>query len=205
MYIKVRLYKKYDLDLCKLYISRPRYFTRQLGDALRAYYRGKPYQADFQSIGIKEPPNVIEIKLLLDEKFDADIINALKSIIPKQRNSFIKKLFRHYLTFDTLQLFMLNSPNFGVLTDFNSKTETPSFKMLKDENEPILELTEASDDKKETFKDKKTVIPVISEIPEVDNDPFTGFDDVEAEYEDSDEPNDDAYQSEVGDIFAGLL
>lgn len=206
MYIKIRLYKKYDLDLCKLYISRPRYFTKQLGDAVRAYYRGKPFQADFQSIGIKEPPNVIEIKLLLDEKQDIDIITALKSVIPKQRNSFVKKLFRHYLTFDTLQLFMLNAPNLAFSSVSTTTANKNAPNVLKAENKPISKLSEASDETTKTNNNIKEVEPV-EESHITDDDLFMGFDDMDIDISQSlsDEIDEDAYQTEVGDIFAGLL
>lgn len=119
MFIKVRLYKKYDFDLCKLYIANPRYFTLQLGEALRCYVRKIDFTAQFSAFTLNAPPDVIEIKLFLDDIADADVISFLQKILPKRRNAFIKGMFHHYLNTNTLQMFLVEN------TDPSMQTEEP--------------------------------------------------------------------------------
>lgn len=114
MFIKIRLYKKYDFDLCKLYIVNPRYFTMQLGMALRSYIRNLDFSAQFSTFSLTPPPDVIEIKLFLDEQQDADVIEQLAGILPKRRNSFIKEMFRHYLDKNTLKMFLSENTDFAM-------------------------------------------------------------------------------------------
>jgi hypothetical protein len=120
MIIKMRIYRRHDLDLVGLFANDNFKFEEEVANALRAYVRKEdkkiliPTTHSFsKTVNPKS-----QINIVLDETIDRDVIDFLFSVPSGNRNSFIKSVFRNYI----------NTPYFEAFTSeikytLNKKTD----------------------------------------------------------------------------------
>lgn len=99
MIIKMRIYRRHDLDLIGLFANDNFKFEEEVANSLRAYVRKEnkrittPIAHSFSKcVNPKSQVNII-----LDEQKDKDVIEFLFSVPSGNRNSFIKSVFRNYI------------------------------------------------------------------------------------------------------------
>lgn len=108
MQVTIRLYRQHDMDLVALYRTEGFRFQKTMKEAVRAFAAN----ADFH---IKRPkdapieegyvPKIVQMHIMLDPKKDREAIKILKEIRYGYRSSFLKALFRKYLTTEPLDAY----------------------------------------------------------------------------------------------------
>lgn len=101
MLIKMRLYRRHDLDLIGLFANDAFNFEQTTANALRAYSRKiKDFQIQMPQTHnfVKSlDPKKSQVNIYLDDVKDADVIAFLQSIPSGNRNSFLKSVLRNYI------------------------------------------------------------------------------------------------------------
>ena len=98
----IRLYRQHDLDLIGLCKTDRSLFRRELKNALLAYVTGQPYQiiwpADIMPEGYVSKVTSMHIVLKESDPAEKAAIDMLSTLKKGMRNSFLKALFRSYLS-----------------------------------------------------------------------------------------------------------
>lgn len=99
MIIKMRIYRRHDLDLVGLFANDNFKFEEEVANSLRAYVRKEKTKISVPSTHSfsKSVNPKSQVNIVLDEKADKDVIEFLFSVPSGNRNSFIKSVFRNYL------------------------------------------------------------------------------------------------------------
>lgn len=93
----IRIYREHDIDLVTLYKNPEFGFQKALKQAVRAYVRGTPYliyAPQTQDISKKDYKYGYQIFITFDEKYDADVIEWLKTLKPRCFTKALKTILR---------------------------------------------------------------------------------------------------------------
>lgn len=106
--ITLRLYRQHDMDLIAFYRTDGFRFQKTLKAALRAYARKENFviKRDRDS-RIEEGyvPKMVQMHIYVDPVKDRDILDAISDIRVGYRSSFLKALFRKYMTSEPLEAY----------------------------------------------------------------------------------------------------
>ncbi len=179
MKIKIRLYKVHDYDLCKLYIAQPKGFSYKMKEALVCYFRKAEFTPGKWDTCKKPPASIHEIRISLDDEKDSDVIAALNNIIPRQRNSFIKNLFRRYLDLDSMSMMFVENTDFSIAsnitkTKVTSKLPTSTAVKAEKREEKIVKEVFSENKPKEEVTINRSYSPPVKE-DSLDDDEFDLF------------------------------
>ena len=108
MQVTVRIYRQHDMDLVALYRTPGFKFQKVMREAVKAYAAKKDYHiVRPKGAGIKSGyiPKMVQMHIKLDPKEDHDAIKLLASIRYGYRSSFLKALFRKYMTTEPLDAY----------------------------------------------------------------------------------------------------
>ena len=100
MKITVRLYRTTDLDLIGLACGDGVSVSKELKKCLVSFVRGVPYSINLNPIDVSRvimTKKSVTLQFYLEPKSYSDVITWLKTIRPRQRNSFLKNLLRSSL------------------------------------------------------------------------------------------------------------
>ncbi len=144
MFVTIRLYRQHDMDLISLYNMKDFKFLKKMKSALIAYSKKEDYPINIPSFrvvpGYIKYITVMHIKL--DEKKDAEAIKVLTSMKPGLRNSFLKAMFRNYLTNIPLTSYENNDDGLIFLKrteSINKQPKSDTVKVKKEISEKIKE------------------------------------------------------------------
>lgn len=100
MIIKMRIYRRHDLDLIGLFANDNFKFEDEVANSLRAYVRKEkikiPIPVTDSFSKCVNPKS--QVNIFLDENRDKDVIDFLFSVPSGNRNSFMKAVFRNYIS-----------------------------------------------------------------------------------------------------------
>ncbi len=111
MKITVRLYRQTDLDLIGLCCADGMSVSKELKKCLVAFVRGVPYSINLKPIDVSAQivtKKSVTLQFYLENKTHSDVINWLKTIRPRQRNSFLRNLLRSSLPCPYLYMYQTN-------------------------------------------------------------------------------------------------
>lgn len=100
MILKLRIYRRHDLDLMGLVANTSFDFAGTVKTALRNYAKGKMQKIPLPKENTFNKAvnySIAQIHIKLDEKTDADIIEFIRSLPDGSRNCFVKTLLRNLL------------------------------------------------------------------------------------------------------------
>lgn len=100
MILKLRIYRRHDLDLMGLVANTSFDFAGAVKSALRSYAKGKPQKIPLPKENTFNKAvnySVAQIHIKLDDKTDADIIKFITGLPDGSRNCFVKTLLRNLL------------------------------------------------------------------------------------------------------------
>lgn len=111
MKITVRLYRQTDLDLIGLCCADGVSVSKELKKCLVAFVRGIPYSIKLKPLDVSAQimtKKSVTLQFYLENKTHSDVINWLKTIRPRQRNSFLRNLLRSSLPCPYLYMYQTN-------------------------------------------------------------------------------------------------
>lgn len=111
MKITVRLYRQTDLDLIGLACADGVSVSKELKKVLVSFVRGTPYSISLNPIDVSDKiilKKQIQLQFYLEKK-EQDVIDWLKTIRVRQRNSFLKNLFRSSLPCPYLYMYQTDA------------------------------------------------------------------------------------------------
>lgn len=100
MILKLRIYRRHDLDLMGLVANTSFDFAGTVKAVLRNYAKGKMPKVPLPTKNTFNKTvnySVAQIHIKLDERADADIIKFIRSLPDGSRNCFVKTLLRNVL------------------------------------------------------------------------------------------------------------
>lgn len=99
MIIKMRIYRRHDLDLIGLFANKEFDFETEVYKSLKAFVDGKRYIIKFPATDnfSKTVNSKCQVNLFLDDLKDGKMIDFLYTIPAGNRNSFLKSLIRNNL------------------------------------------------------------------------------------------------------------
>lgn len=135
MQVTIRLYRQHDMDLVALYRTEGFSFQKAMKEALRAFATKQDYRIKRPRDAKIKPgyvPKLIQMHIKLDPQKDADSVKALSYIRYGYRSSFLKALFRKYMTSEPLDAYRnRNDLIFDAEKDYITEHHPP-----KDDAEP---------------------------------------------------------------------
>ena len=167
MKITVRLYRTTDLDLIGLACGDGVSVSKELKKCLVSFVRGVPYSINLNPIDVSRvimTKKSVTLQFYLEPKSYSDVITWLKTIRPRQRNSFLKNLLRSSLPCPYLYMYQTNpalvSHMIGDIYDRQIALEMEKMAVVEEESTP----TPVS-----------TAKPVINKKPETTKTVITNF------------------------------
>ncbi len=148
MKITVRLYRQNDMDLIGLACSDGVSVSKELKKVLVAFVRGLPYGIQLTPKNVSDviaSKKQIQLQFYLEESKYMDVITWLKTLRPRQRNSFLKNLLRSSLPCPYLYMYQTDEQLVdGMIEYINSYGRiSPSSTVSTPTTDPIINPTKS--------------------------------------------------------------